>query len=180
MTESTCAAPLSGPAPPDEDTAAEAALFARLDRLGIACQTHRHPPLHTVDESRSLRGTIPGLHAKNLLIRDKAGRHALIVAEEAAAIDLKALAGLLGLGRPSFASAERLMALLRVRPGAVTPFALMHAPAGALAVALDRRLIVADKVNFHPLHNRATITISGHDLSRFLDACGHRPRVLDF
>ena len=50
---------------PDE---AEAALVARLNRLGIACTIHRHQPVFTVDEARALRGELPGGHAKNLFI----------------------------------------------------------------------------------------------------------------
>ena len=32
---------------------------------------HRHPPLHTVNESQALRGDLPGAHIKNLFLRDK-------------------------------------------------------------------------------------------------------------
>ncbi|MGB9260978.1 MAG: prolyl-tRNA synthetase associated domain-containing protein, partial [Pseudolabrys sp.] len=46
-------------------------LFAALDRLGIRHLTVRHPPLFTVESSRSLRGQIPGAHTKNLFLRDK-------------------------------------------------------------------------------------------------------------
>ena len=52
------------PATPD-------ALFAFLDRLGIARTTVRHQPLFTVEESQALRGTIPGGHTKNLFLKDK-------------------------------------------------------------------------------------------------------------
>ena len=46
-------------------------LMAELDRLGIATTTVTHPPLFTVEESRALRGTIPGAHTKNLFLKDK-------------------------------------------------------------------------------------------------------------
>ena len=51
-----------------------AALFAVLDRLGIAHPTVSHPPLFTVEQSRSLRGSIAGGHTKNLFLRDKKAR----------------------------------------------------------------------------------------------------------
>ncbi|GAB4576304.1 MAG: prolyl-tRNA synthetase associated domain-containing protein [Rhodothalassiaceae bacterium] len=167
------------------DGEAEARLLARLDALAIAWRLHRHPPLRTVAESRRLRGTVPGLHSKNLFLKDKAGRYALIVVEESASVDLKAIAAALGLGRPSFAGSGDLMRMLGIVPGAVTPFALMNARAAAdapppLALALDRGLAKAAMVNFHPLHNRATLTISGKDLLRFIEAEGYRPVLFDF
>ena len=48
-------------------------LFAFLDRLGLAHQTVTHPALFTVEQSRALRGTIPGGHTKNLFLKDKKG-----------------------------------------------------------------------------------------------------------
>ena len=54
-------------------SATPADLFALLDRLGIKHTTASHPPLFTVEESRALRGKIPGGHTKNLFLRDKRG-----------------------------------------------------------------------------------------------------------
>ena len=73
-----------------------AELFAALDRLGITHTTVRHPPLFTVEQSRTLRGTIPGGHTKNLFLRDKKGALYLVTAEEVAAIELKSLHRRLG------------------------------------------------------------------------------------
>ena len=64
-------------------TAAE--LFAALDRLGIAHPTVSHPPLFTVEQSRSLRGSIAGGHTKNLFLRDKKGALFLVTAAPPAA-----------------------------------------------------------------------------------------------
>ena len=41
-------------------------LLAHLDELGLACQTHHHPAAHTVEESKAMRGDLPGTHCKNL------------------------------------------------------------------------------------------------------------------
>src|SRR6516165_210934 len=66
-------------------------LFAFLDRLGIAHATVTHPPLFTVEQSRQLRGTIPGGHTKNLFLKDKKGALFLVTALEDAMIELKSL-----------------------------------------------------------------------------------------
>ena len=86
------------PASPDD-------LFAYLDRLGIAHQTVTHAPVFTVEESRALARRVPGVHSKNLFLRDKKGALFLVVASENAAIELKSLHRLLGAsGRFSFGS----------------------------------------------------------------------------
>ena len=113
------------PATPDQ-------LFAALDRLGIRHSTVRHPPLFTVEQSRSLRGQIPGGHTKNLFLRDKKDALFLVVALEDADIDLKGLHRLLGAnGRFSFGSADLMREVLGVAPGAVTPFGAINDTQGA-------------------------------------------------
>jgi Ala-tRNA(Pro) deacylase len=162
----------SAPATPED-------LFARLASLGIATQTREHRPVFTVEESRDLRGAIPGVHCKSLYLKDKKDRVWLVVAEEERRIDMKSLAGLIGAARISFGSPERLRAHLGVEPGSVTPFALMNAPAGSIRVLLDSTVMAAGIANFHPLTNRMTTSIVPADLLRFLRACGHEPAIVD-
>src|SRR5947207_9623747 len=101
--------------------ATPAALFAALDRLGIAHPTVSHPALFTVEQSQSLRGTIAGGHTKNLFLRDKKGALFLVTALEDAVIELKSLHRQLGgSGRFSFGSAELMRETLGIEPGAVT------------------------------------------------------------
>ncbi len=150
-------------------------LFRRLSDLGIATETVEHPPLHTVAESQALRGELPGGHCKNLLLRDKKKRNWLVVTLEDKPVDLKALPEKIGAGRLSFASADRLMEFLGVKPGSVTPFALINDPDGQVQVVLDDDMLDHEVLNYHPLENTATTTIRRDDLLRFIDACGHRP-----
>ncbi len=75
--------------------ATERPLFARLHALGIETETHRHPPLHTVAESKALRRDLPGAHIKNLFLRDKKRNMWLVTVLEDRRIDLKRLRQLL-------------------------------------------------------------------------------------
>jgi Uncharacterized conserved protein len=154
-------------------------LFAHLDALGIAHATVDHPPLHTVEESRALRGELPGGHAKNLLVKDKKSRVFLVVAREDLPLDLKKLHGVIGAqGRVSFCSAEQMGELLGVKPGSVTPFGVVNDTGKVVTVVLDDGLLALDPLNFHPLENTATTTIARADLLRFLEATGHAPLVV--
>lgn len=158
----------------------EAPLRARLDALDIQVEIHRHPPLHTVMESRELRGTLPGGHIKNLFLRDKKRNQWLVTVLEDATVDLKALRYTLGAsGNLSFGSADLLATSLGVAPGSVTPFAVMNDPDGIVNMALDRAILDHDPINAHPLHNEATAAIARDDLLRFLAECGHPPELID-
>ena len=159
------------PASPDQ-------LFAYLDGLGVTHKSVSHRPLFTVEESRGLRGEIPGGHTKNLFLRDKKGTPFLVVALENAVIELKSLHRRLGAsGRFSFGSAESMRELLGVEPGSVTPFAVINDTAGHVTVVLDAAMMAHDMLNFHPLVNTATTTISRDGLVKFLEATGHKPRI---
>ena len=155
------------------------ALLARLDALGIAYARHDHPPLFTVEDSKALRGDLPGGHCKNLFLRDRKGAMWLVVCLEDRAVDLKALGSLLGGVRLSFGSADRLMRVLGVVPGAVSPFALINDTAVEVTVILDKAMLAHRPLNYHPLVNTVTIAVAPEDLVRFVEACGHAPQVLD-
>jgi len=163
----------------------ESELTALLDRLDINYTLFRHPPLYTVEESQLLRPDMPGGHGKCLFVKDKKGRLGLFVVEESKRVDLKSCADRFGLGRLSFGSADKMEQLLGVKPGSVTPFALINCPATdkcapPLIVALDQTLLDLDPVHFHPLHNEATLAIHPLDLLRFLSHLGHTPLIHNF
>ena len=109
-------------------------------QLGIAQRTVEHPAVFTVEEAKALRGDLPGHHVKNLFLRNKKEEMWLVVALEDRAIDLKRLGEVLGAGRLSFGSAERLKRHLGVEPGSVTPLALINDEGRAVRLALDRGL----------------------------------------
>lgn len=154
-------------------------LYAYLDDLGIEHTTVEHEPLFTVADAKRLRGGLPGGHSKSLFLKNKKGRMWLVVADEDQEVDLAVLAESLESKRLSFGSPERLLRALGVTPGAVTPFAVINDGANLVTAVVTQRLLDQDPLNFHPLVNDRTTTISSADLRRFLAATGHDPIVLD-
>jgi len=154
-------------------------LFGRLDQLGIAHRTYTHPPVFTVAEAVALRGQLPGGHCKSLFFKDKKGGLWLTVMLEERRPDLKKLAAALGAPRFSFGSADLLYEVLGVRPGSVTPFALVNDAARRVTPVLDEGMLAHDPLNYHPLENDRTTAIAAGDLLRFIAACGHVPRIVD-
>ncbi|MDH5558333.1 MAG: prolyl-tRNA synthetase associated domain-containing protein [Alphaproteobacteria bacterium] len=159
----------------------DSGLFARLDALGLTHETVEHDALYTVEQSRALRGDLPGAHIKNLFLRDKKRRMFLVTVLESREMDLKALRQQIGAqGNLSFGNAELLMQHLGVIPGAVTPFSVINDRDGNVTMVLDRALTEIDPVNAHPLRNDRTTAIAPGDLLTFLKAENHAPLILDF
>lgn len=153
-------------------------LFAAFDAIGIRHETVEHPAVFTVEESKRLRGELPGAHVKNLFVKDKKGRLFLISAVEDTQIDLKRIHETIGgSGRVSFGSADLLRDVLGVEPGSVTPLAAINDASGRVTVVLDERLMEHDRINVHPLVNTMTTGVSRADLLAFLEWTGHKPFI---
>jgi Ala-tRNA(Pro) deacylase len=153
-------------------------LMARFEALGIATSTVDHAPVFTVEEARKVHGGIPGGHCKNLFLKDEKGVLWLIVCLEEAQIDLKAAPAKIGSRRLSFGKPDLLMAILGVEPGSVTPFALINDREASVNVILDAAMMQHEILNYHPLVNAATTTIRAADLVKFIESCGHKPRIV--
>jgi Ala-tRNA(Pro) deacylase len=154
-------------------------LLRRLDELGIAHTTVEHPPVYTVEEARQHTAHLPGGHCKSLFLKDKRDGLWLLVCLDHRRIDMGALAKAIGSPRLSFGRPELLAEVLGVTPGSVTPFALANDLAQRVQPLLDRAMLYHERLNYHPLTNEATTTIAAEDLVRFIEACGHRPRIID-
>jgi Ala-tRNA(Pro) deacylase len=158
-----------------------AELMAFLDKIGADHRTTDHEAVFRVGEGEAIKDQIPGAHTKNLFLKDAKGQLWLISAEGHARIDLKRLHGVIGSARLSFGSAELMEEALGVTPGSVTAFALINDRADhRVRFVLDRTLAEAELVNFHPLTNTATTTISQAGFRKFLAQVGAEPLIVDF
>ena len=165
---------------PDDPKAAETALYALFAEHGIPWTHTDHPPLHTVEESKRLRGDIPGAHVKNMFLKGKRDALVLVTCLEHRRIRIRDLERAIGVRGCSFASPEVLWDVLGVRPGAVTPFAAVNDRERRATVVLDAQMLAAAEIAAHPLHNAATATISSRDLIKFFTVTGHNPIKVDF
>ena len=155
-------------------------LIALLDSLGVEHPTHEHPAVFRVGEGKEIKAAIPGVHTKNLFLKDAKGRLWLISAQDRTAIDLKRLHTVIGSARLSFGSAGLMEQVLGVTPGSVTAFALINDSDRQVRFVLDRNLAEADRVNFHPLTNTATTGVDQAGFRKFLAALGVAPLIVDF
>ena len=156
---------------------AEARLYADLDSLAIAYSVVEHAAVFTVEESHQVAAQVPGVHVKNLFLKDKTGRFWLVTVPADIRVALKALPEAIGCARVSFGNAEDMARLIGVTPGSVTPLAAINAAPGSITVVLDETLAVAGTVNVHPLRNTATLGLSGATILDLLRHWGHQPLV---
>ena len=160
-----------------ETTAAE--LEALLARRGVPFERFDHDPVFTCDDvARIVPAGAGGVQTKNLFVRDKKGqRHWLVVTDCSRAVDLKALAPVIGADHLSLGSPERLMRCLGVSPGSVTLLGLVNDPDHQVGLVIDRDVWDAPTLRCHPLTNTATLVIPHDGIARFLEATGHQPVV---
>lgn len=154
-------------------------LLHYISDLGVETSTMTHPAVYTVEEAKTHRHGLIGAHSKNLFLRDKKGKMFLLTALEDRAIDLKSLRDVLGVRSLSFGSAERLQKYLGVTPGSVTPFGVINDTGGDVTMVLDRGLMEYETLNFHPLINTQTTSISPGGLIQFLESTDHTPVFID-
>jgi Ala-tRNA(Pro) deacylase len=155
-------------------------LLALLEDIGADPVNHEHPAVFRVEEGEAIKARIPGAHTKNLFLKDAKDQLWLISAEGHAQIDLKRLHKVIGSARLSFGNAALMAQTLGVSPGSVTAFGLANDKDRRVRFVLDRTLAEAELVNFHPLTNTATTTVTREGFRRFLAAVGVEPMVVDF
>jgi Ala-tRNA(Pro) deacylase len=92
-------------------------------------------------------------------------------------VNLKAVPAIIGSGRLSFGSADLLREVLGVEPGSVTPFALINDRDHRVTPVFDAAMMELALLNFHPLVNTMTTSISRDQLLAFAAATGHTPLI---
>ena len=156
-------------------------IYAMLKDLKIAFEKYEHPAVFTVAEAQQYDRDVNTGESKNLFLRNKKGdKYFLVIAEATKKIDLKVLAEMIGERKFSFGSPEKMMELLNLTPGSVSPFGLIHDTQHQLHVIVDNGLLKYEKLGYHPNVNTATVVITSKDLQNFLTWTQNRITYLDF
>ena len=129
---------------------------------------HEHKPVFTVNQAFELKNKIKGHHTKNLFLKNKKNLFFLFSCKDDDSIDLKKMSKILNLGSLSFAKEEYLDQHLKIKPGSVSPFALLNDAGGEVDFYLEQALYESKFVNFHPLINTFTITIETNNFIEFM------------
>lgn len=152
-------------------------LFAFFSQLNIPVTTATHEPVFTCDAANRVNSLLAGAHNKNLFLKNKKGKFFLVSMLDNRRLNIKTLSQEFGCGPLSFASDDQLISHLGVEPGHVTPFALINHSAKNTQVILDKEMMEYELLNFHPLKNHMTTTISRQGFLQFLEHLGFSPII---
>ncbi len=149
----------------------------KLTEFGIEYKLLDHPAVFTVAESME---HTPGKYpVKNLLLKEEKGeRCVLVICKGDERLDTKLVERELSLKKLQFAKPDILMSKLGVEPGSASLFSVLYPGSCGLEVVIDSRLILQDKLGFHPSINTKTIFISGDNIKRFLDVLEVRYSII--
>ena len=142
-------------------------IFDILDSLEIEYTNYEHDAVFTCDEAKGVE--IPGKRVKSLLLRNKkATDFYMVVLGDNKRLDTNDIRAIFDDSKMSFASPERMMEKIWLKPGSVSPFALINNQEKDIRVVFDSEL-KSWLVWFHPLQNDNTIVINMNDIEKFLD-----------
>ena len=151
-----------------------------LKELGISYDIYEHPPLPTIEMALEYWKNLPSTHCKNLFFRNhKGNKHYLVIIECHKTLPIHDLEKVLHQGKLSFASPERMERCLGTTPGSVSLFGLINDPEKKVKLFLDKDLMEAGHISFHPNDNTATAVIPNSDFRRFLELWGGEYELLD-
>ena len=72
-----------------------------------------------------------------------------------------------------------MMKYLGVRPGSVSLFTLVNDVNHEVILFVDKGLLSAEKVSFHPNDNTASLVISCADMMKFIKSTGNQYEITD-
>ncbi len=155
-------------------------VLEKLKELNIEYKEVEHKPVFTIEDMDALGDVFEGAKiCKNLFVRDQKGkRHFLIVVPEEKRVPLADLATKIGSTKLSFASEERLMKYLKLKPGAVTPLAVVNDENSAVEVIFDEELKKEKVLGVHPCVNTSTILISHDNLEKYVKANNNKLKYI--
>ena len=137
-----------------------------------------HPPFATCDEANDQLPELAGARTKNLVIVTRRQRRFfLLVMADHKILDWSALGKSIG-GRVQLASADELLEVLNIKPGAVSLLALQRDPQHRVTLLMDEEVWSHSAIQCHPLVNTATLVISKPGINKFLSITGHEPVVI--
>lgn len=154
-------------------------VYEWLEKLGIAYDYYEHPPAPTAEIAAQYWKDIDAAHCKNLFFRNhKGNQHYLVIFHYQQNIMIRDLEQRLKQGKLTFASPERMERYLKISPGSVSPFGLIHDKDHHVIVFLDDNLQQCDRISFHPNLNEASLVIAFGDFIRYMNEVGNKYEFL--
>ena len=150
-------------------------IYDYLTREKIFYEITEHEAVYNMAELSNIEIPYPEYDAKNLFVRDdKKRNYYLITVKGDKRVDLKAFRRNNNTRVLSFASAEDLMDIMGLIPGAVTPLGLLNDIECRVSLFLDDSFMDGrGLIGVHPNDNTATVWLKTQDLIRLIREHGN-------
>ena len=157
----------------------KAETYQCLADRGISYEVTEHQAVYNMQELDAVALPYPEWDAKNLFVRDdKKRNYYLITVKGDKRVDLKEFRKRHGLRNLSFASADDLMAIMGLIPGAVTPLGLLCDAERRVHFYLDADF-VHHMIGVHPNDNTATVWLNAGDLAALIREHGNEVHIAE-
>ena len=159
----------------------EARVYERLRELEIPFEAAAHEAVHTIEDCAVAERLLGARMPKNLFLtpRNQSAFYLLIVRGEAE-FRTADISRQIGSSRLSFASAEKLMELMRTLPGAISPMGLLFDAEHKIRLLVDSALKEEPALVFHPCVNTASLRLTNGDFfGKYLPALGYEPEWVE-
>ena len=145
-------------------------VYKLLDELEIKYEKIEHPPLFSGSDSEKYNIKIDALDCKNLFLRNnKKTQYYLVCLPVKKRANLKELQEKLQETRLSFGNEQTLEEKLGIKSGSVSIFNVINLTDKNLIFILDKDMLEADRVAFHPNVNTASVMFEPKNLSKILE-----------
>jgi len=142
-------------------------IFTILEELQIPYTNYEHEPAFTCDDAKGIE--IPGKRVKSLLLKNKQKNNFfMVVIEDEKRLDSNIIRKYFWENKISFVSEELMIEKIWVRPGHVSPFAMINNIEKDIVIIFDESLKWTE-IGIHPLQNDNTIVIKITDVLDFLE-----------
>ena len=153
-------------------------IYQFLTKHKIDYEKTEHRAVYNMEELNDVKLPYPEWDAKNLFIRDdKKRNYYLITVRGDKRVNLKEFRKQYGLRPLSFASADDLMAIMKLIPGAVTPLGLLNDKECKVHFYLDYEF-TGNKIGIHPNDNTATVWLQADDLVDLIKEHGNEVNIV--
>jgi Ala-tRNA(Pro) deacylase len=146
-----------------------------LEKYKIEYKLHTHPAVFTIEEAKEHCGHIPGLHCKNLFLKDiKRRSYFLITLPSEKRLDFKAFAKRVNLPFVKLADDDEMENILGLSRGAVSPLGLINDVNKRVVYYIDKQVFQAERVTFHPNINTETLELSKEAYHQLIKCSGNK------
>ena len=156
-----------------------ATILAILDKLQIEYTYFEHTHADTMEDCAIIdrQYGIDAVHCKNLFLANRQGTsHYLLLTQGDKPFRTADVSRQMCVSRLSFGKEDKLWEYLGTTPGAVTPLGLIFDKEREVTLVMDRDLLNADSIIFHPCENTSSVIMKRNDfMDKFLKHAGHIP-----